>query len=177
MRTTPMIPAQAPATYAAIVQQTNPEHAEIAMRTETADKQILIQKDKNTADNMLTSLSELDLVTKMNTALDLMGWEGSDKPRNMTFIASKKLQSGSVLYHMNLAETAAWMSNGDVQKAFMNYYNRTSTIRNKLHHVIAEFVLITFDAGSSYAHTKLEDNNLISERALTFLKYIKLLHL
>ena len=91
MRMTPTIPAQAPATYTTIVQQTNLDHAEIVARTETMDKQILIQKDKNTADNTLTSLSELDLVTKANTALDLMGWEGLDQPRNTTFIAAKKL--------------------------------------------------------------------------------------
>lgn len=78
---------------------------------------------------------------------------------------------------MNLAEAAAWMSNGDVQKAFMNRYDGTSTIQKKLHYVITEFMPITFNMGSSYIHTKLEDNNLISERALPFSKYIKLPHL
>jgi len=47
---------------------------------EQADKQILIQKDKNATDNVLDSLSEKDLITKANTALNLMGMAGSDRP-------------------------------------------------------------------------------------------------
>lgn len=43
----------------------------------TADRQILIQKDQNTTDNELDNLTEKDLVMKVNTVLR---WEGSDKP-------------------------------------------------------------------------------------------------
>jgi len=70
-----------PSMYAAAVQyQPHPIHEEIITRGQTADKQILIQKDKNTTENTLNSLTEKDLVAKANTVLDLMGMEGLDKP-------------------------------------------------------------------------------------------------
>ena len=74
---------------------------------EQADKQILIQKDKNATDNVLDSLSEKDLITKANTALNLMGMAGSDRPWHTAFIGAKKLCNGSVLYQMNTKEAAA----------------------------------------------------------------------
>jgi len=59
-----------PSTYAATVQyQPHPIHEEIIMRGQTVDKQILIQKDKNTTENVLDSLTEKDLVAKVNMAL------------------------------------------------------------------------------------------------------------
>lgn len=53
-RATALIPTPAPATYTMIIQQqTNPDHTEIVVRKETVDKQILIQREKNTTDNTL----------------------------------------------------------------------------------------------------------------------------
>ena len=72
-----------PSTYAAaaaIQYKPHPIHTEIITRGQMADKQILIQKDKNITENALDSLMEKDLVAKANTALDLMGIEGLDKP-------------------------------------------------------------------------------------------------
>jgi len=84
--------SQAPATYTMIAQQqAHPDHAEIIAKGNNADKQILIQKDRNATDNALDNLTKKDLVTKANTALDLMGWEGMDKPWHTTFIGVKKL--------------------------------------------------------------------------------------
>ena len=84
--------SQAPATYVTIAQQqAHPDHAEIIAKGNNADRQILIQKDRNATDNALDNLTEKDLVTKANTALDLMGWEGMDKPWHTTFIGVKKL--------------------------------------------------------------------------------------
>ena len=66
-------------TYASIVQQQIPlAHAVVVTRGDITDKQILIQKDKNMTDNLLENLTEKDLVTKVNTALDFMGIEAAD---------------------------------------------------------------------------------------------------
>jgi septal ring factor EnvC (AmiA/AmiB activator) len=66
-------------TYAAITQQHMPTAlAIIIIRGETSDKQMLTQTDLNNADNTLNSLTEKELVTKANTALDLMGIEATD---------------------------------------------------------------------------------------------------
>ena len=76
--------AQAPITYAAVAQQYEKNaHAEVIVRGTAADKQILVQRNRNgtsNADDTLLDLTEKELVTKANMALDLMGWEGLDKP-------------------------------------------------------------------------------------------------
>ena len=169
-----------PSTYAAaaaVQYQPHPIHEEIITRGQTADKQILIQKDKNTTENALDSLMEKDLVAKVNTALDLMGIEGLDKPRHTTFIGAKKLRNGNILYQMNTKESANWLRLADVQKAFMAHFDGTSNMRNKLHYVIAEFVPTTFDAGSSFAHAKVEEDNMMEQDAIAFSRYIKPAHL
>jgi hypothetical protein len=81
------------------------------------------------------------------------------------------------MYQVNSLEAAEWMQQKEVQEAFMKFYDGTSTIRNKLHYVIAEFIPTTFDAGTSYAHAKLEEDNMLAEQSITFSKYIKPPHL
>jgi len=149
----------------------------IITKGHTAAKQILIQKDHNTTDNALKSLTEKDLVTKANTALDLMGWEELDKLQHTTFIGAKKLRSGSILYQLNSKDAATWLQVPNVQKSFMAKFGGTSNIRNKLHYVIVKFVPTTFNAGSSFTHTKLEDTNHITKGSIAFSKYIKPPHL
>jgi hypothetical protein len=122
-------PMQAPITYATIVQtQERNNHVEVIERGATADKQVLVQKGKNTTDCIQTELLEKELKTKANTALDLMGLEESDKLQHMTFMAAKKLRNGNVLYQTNSIEAAAWIQQKDIQEAFMKFYNRTSTV-------------------------------------------------
>lgn len=171
-------PVQQHNTYASILQQRpDSEQAEIVARTETVDKQILIQKDKNATDNSLFDLSEKDLVAKANTALDLMGWKGSDKPHNTAFVAARKLRSGGILYNMNSQKAATWLHAPEVKKAFMDHFDGTSNIKDKLHYVIAEFVPVTYDAGASYAHANLEEANRFTDDAIGFSKFIKPPHL
>ncbi|KAF8236007.1 hypothetical protein L208DRAFT_1253537 [Tricholoma matsutake] len=158
-------------------QQPDTDQAEIVARTETTNKQLLIQKDRNATNNSLLDLSEKDLVAKVNTALNLMGWKGSDKPHDTAFVAARKLRSGGILYNMNSQEAAAWLHLPDVKKAFMDHYDGTSNIWDKLHYVIAEFVPVTYDAGASYAHANLEEANCFTDGAVGFSKYIKLPHL
>jgi hypothetical protein len=110
-------------------------------------------------------------------ALDLMGWDGLDKPQYTSFIGVKKLRNGSVLYQMNSEESAAWLQCPDIQKSFMAHFGGTSNTCNKLFSVIAEFVPTTFDAGSSFAHAKLEEINLLKYGSVAFSKYIKPPHL
>ena len=56
-------------------------------------------------------------------------------------------------------------------------YGGTSNLHDKLYYVIAEFVPTTFEAGSSYVHVKVEEDNALSENVIAYSKYIKLVHL
>jgi hypothetical protein len=161
----------------AVHQHTHPDCTALIAKGHTADRQILIQKDCDATDNAFESLTEKDLVTKANTMLDLMGWEGLNKPRNTKFLGVKKLCGGSILYQMNSADVAMWLRDLAVQKSFMANFGGTLNIRNKLCYVIAEFILTTFEAGSSFMHAKLEDINFLSRESIVFSKYIKPPHL
>ena len=112
--TTPCHTYQA-TTYALAAQQQIPmAHTSAVMRGDITNKQILIQKDKNTTDNTLDPLSEKDLVVKANTTLDLLGIEAADKPPGITFIGAKKLQNGSILYQLSTRDTVNWLKENEV---------------------------------------------------------------
>ena len=166
------------ATYASAAQQQIPTaHASAISRGDITDKQILIQKDKDATDNALEPLSEKDLVVKANTTLDLMGIEADDKPLGTTFVGARKLRNGSVLYQLSTKEAASWLKQDEVRKSFMANYGGTSNMRNKLYYVIAEFVPTTFEANSSYAHARVEEDSGLYSNTIAYSKYIKPAHL
>jgi hypothetical protein len=165
-------------TYASVAQQQIPTaHASAITRGDITDKQILIQKDKEATDNALEPLSEKDLVVKANTTLDLMGMEADDKPPGTAFVGAKKLRNGNVLYQLSTREAASWLKQNKVRKSFMANYGGTSNMRDKLYDIIAEFVPTTFEAGSSYVHAKMEEDNGLCTNAIAYSKYIKPAHL
>jgi len=59
----------------------------------------------------------------------------------------------------------------------MEKYSGTSNIHNKLHYMMAEFAPVTFNAGSSFTHAKLEQDNFLGLDTITYSKYIKPPHL
>jgi hypothetical protein len=65
----------------------------------------------------------------------------------------------------------------DVQKAFMLHYGGLINMQNKLYYIIADFVPTSFDAGSSYAHSKIEEDSGLGADTITYSKYIKPPHL
>ena len=144
-----------PRTYAAAVQTQIPTaHAMVVSKGETSDKQILIQKDPNTTDNALDNLTERDLVTKANTAIDLMGIEATDAPTGIVFVGVKKLRNSNVLYQFNTKDAAIWFNQPGVQHAFLTKYRGTSNIENKLFYIVAEFVPTTFNVEQNqHMHT------------------------
>lgn len=116
---THVTPAMQPTNQTSYVAATQ-QHIPIALAREiTANKQIVIQKDMNTTDNGLDKLTEKELVTKANMALDLMVVEATDSPEGITFIAAKKLCNGNILYSLNTHEAATWFKCEGVQQAFM----------------------------------------------------------
>ena len=102
-------------TYTLAVQQQIPmAHASTVTRGDIADKQIIIQKDKDATDNTLGPISEKDLVVKANTTLDLMGIKAADKPLGTTFVGVKKLQNRSILYQLSTRDAANWLKENKV---------------------------------------------------------------
>ncbi|KAF8239085.1 hypothetical protein L208DRAFT_1478206 [Tricholoma matsutake] len=59
----------------------------------------------------------------------------------------------------------------------MNHFGSMANIHNKLYYTIAKFIPTTFDAGTSYAHAKLEADHSLTNGRVAFSKYIKPPHL
>ena len=146
---------------------TNSEHTDIITRGFNADKQLLIFTDKTLPNTDPTDLTEKDLVTKANMALELMDDIPTNKPEIISFITAKKLCNRNVLFQSNSTQATAWLRNPDIQKEFLLTYSSNANICNKLHHVIAEFVPISFDAGTDHSHTMLEANNSLTTSSIT----------
>ena len=152
-----------PATYAAILQTaTNPEHVDVIARGLNADKQLLIIVNKTLPNTPLTDLTKKDLVTKANMALELMDDPSTNKPMLVSFITAKKLRNGSILFQLNSIQATMWLQNPDVQKEFSLTYSSNANIHNKLYHIIAEFVSISFDVGTNHSHKLLEVSNSLT---------------
>ena len=162
------------ATYASVAQNAiKADLADMVAKTITSDKQILICLDKTTTSSPNTDLTELTLVAKANTAVELMAETEEPKPTDVKFIAVKILCNGSILYQLNSVQAASWLRNPTIQNAFLKTYSSSAYIHNKLFHVIAEFTPTTFNAGSEHAHAILEANNSLNPGAVIWSKYIK----
>ena len=167
-----------PVTYAAVAQAaTNSEHMDVIARGLNTDKQLLIFADKTLPNADSTDLTEKDLVTKANMALELMNNTPTIKPKIVSFITTKKLQNGNILFQLNSTQATVWLRNPNVQKEFLLTYSSNANICNKLHHVIAEFIPISFDVGTDHSHTILEVNNSRTTGSITWTKYVKPPHL
>ena len=167
-----------PATYAAILQTvTNPEHADVIARGLNTDKQLLIVVEKILPNTPLTDLTKKDLVTKANMALELMDNPSTNKPMLFSFITAKKLCNGNILFQLNSIQATMWLQNPDIQKEFLLTYSSNANICNKLYHVIAEFVPISFDVGTDHSHKLLEVSNSLTSGSITWSKYVKPPHL
>ena len=150
MKTVTHLNQSIPATYAAVAQAaTNSEHADIIARGLNADKKLLIFTDKTLPNADHTDLTEKDLVTKANMALELMDNTPTNKLEIVSFITTKKLRNGNVLFQLNSTQATAWLRNLDIQKEFLLTYSSNANIHNKLHHIIAELVPISFDHWTS----------------------------
>jgi hypothetical protein len=55
----------------------------------------------------------------------------------------------------------------------MDNYGGISNMHNKLYYIIAEFVPVSFDAGSSFAHANIEHDNILGLDTIMYSKYIK----
>jgi hypothetical protein len=165
-------------TYAsALQQQIPPAHEAMIAKGDQSAKQLLIRKRPNTTDNALDILTELELVAKANTTLDLMDTEAHEMPPGTAFVGARKLRNGSILYQLNTYDAGSWLSQTDVQKAFMDCYGGSSNMQSKLSYVIAEFVPTTFIEGSTFTHLKIEENSGLSVNTIAYSKYIKPAHL
>ncbi|KAH6910036.1 hypothetical protein BKA70DRAFT_1469505 [Coprinopsis sp. MPI-PUGE-AT-0042] len=81
---------------------------EIAARLERKERQVLV--DGLTNGDGASTLSERELVSKANIALDLMKAEENGLPEGARFVAAMKKKDGAVVYEMDNAAASAWLA-------------------------------------------------------------------
>ena len=73
------------------------------------DKQLLILTNKMLTSTAPTELTEKDLIAKVNTALELMVDQPTNKPSPVTFVAAKKLCNSNILFQLNSIAAVSWL--------------------------------------------------------------------
>jgi hypothetical protein len=96
-----------------------------------------------------------------------------EMPPGVAFVGARKLRNGNVSYQLNSHDAGNWLSQTDVQKAFIASYGGSSNIQSKLLYIIAEFVPVTFIEDSTFTNLKIEENSGLSVDSIAFSKYIK----
>lgn len=160
-------------TYATVTRiQVTPQHEEVIARTQSRDKQVLID---DIGEGVATGdMTERELVAKANMTVELMGIEAADKPTGeKLFVGAKKLARGGILYLMESVEAAKWMRREDVKKAFENKYGGQVQIRDRGYNIILEYVPISFQPMSGTAQRNVERENGIAEGEIMSARYLK----
>ncbi|TDL15063.1 hypothetical protein BD410DRAFT_845503 [Rickenella mellea] len=154
------MPIPSTATYASILQsQHPPDHLTTIARSKNQTHQVLVDVAPGAVTNGLQSLDKATLVSKANTALDLMGMLAEDKPSNSSFLAARRLKNGGVVYDMSSPAAAAWLKSKDVMKAFLESFG--------------EFVPVTLDLENANACAEIEKDNNLPPLSILSAKWIK----
>ena len=65
---------------------------------------------------------------KANTTLKLMDMDTNNMFPGTTFVGARKLRNGGILYQLNTSNAGSWLSQTEVQKAFIACYGNTTNI-------------------------------------------------
>ena len=80
-------------------------------------------------------LSELELVAKANTTLEITDWQDKYKPAETHFVAAKKLQNSNILCQLNSIKTGKWICNKEVQDTFISSFRVTTSVKCQTFHI------------------------------------------
>jgi hypothetical protein len=138
-----------------------PGHEEALARAQDRLKQVLIERElPDPSDNTDEGLTEMVLVEKANTAIDLMAdaYPGCP-PMAKLFVGAQKLARGRILYQMASEEAANWLRCEDVRKGFIDHYGMPVKVREQGYNVILEYVPISFNPSSHHVQVAIEAVN------------------
>jgi hypothetical protein len=127
-------------TYANAVLQAPANHQRAIEKEAAKKKQILIDKEVNSDFNVL-ELTEQQLVTKANLAMDKMNSE--EKPENARFIGAKILQNGGVVFEVNRNEVAEWIQSANPKQDFESCFGGVAQVKARLIPVIVDYCIFT----------------------------------
>jgi hypothetical protein len=145
----------------------------VLARSEAQACQILIERRSLNFTNMLINLTEIQLVTKANLAVEAMTKEDTDIPQNIKFLSARCLPQGGVLYELDSTESAAWFRTPSNHSKFLDGFGIEVAIRDRAFHVIVENVPISFIPENQAALSNIEQKAGMRPQAIMKARYIK----
>jgi hypothetical protein len=136
----PSINGPSPVTYAAVSQCfLPPSHASVLAKHDERTRQIIIQPVPDAPETQsLSSLLELELITKAMLAFNYVDQGVSPAPPNLRFVGTKKLAAGGVILDLNSADAASWLKGSVICQAFMQHFSAMSSMRDLEFRVLAK---------------------------------------
>ena len=162
--------------YAAAVAtgvQLTPEQITTIARGDARSCQVLVDKAPNADHNGLKELTEKELVEKARIALEQL--EQTDQLPDIVvqFVGAKKLRNGGVIYEMNTAEAAHWLKSEDNITNFLQVFSAISIIKQQVHSIIAEYVLVSFSPDDRMQLASIETVNRLEPGGILNAQWIK----
>lgn len=141
-------------------------------RTEGAEikgRQILIDQDEGTSVNTLTTLTEIQLVAKANTAIEIA--KISPAGQELKILSARKLQNGGLLLEANTTEAAKAIKNR--KEEFCNAMGPAVKIKDRIFAVRIPFVAVTHEPNSEWERRRIEEISRLEKGHLVATAWVK----
>jgi hypothetical protein len=166
-------PHQEAATFAQIVAQTPAKHVDAVARVAMINRQVVIEGPGEGGGMSLTELSEKEILTKAQLAVEMLANEGMKEAEGIQFIHVRKTARGGAILATRTEEAASWLKQEDVIGQFAEKMGGTLHVRADLCMLIAEYVPVTFDPILYKAFGQVERESGLKKGALREARYIK----
>jgi hypothetical protein len=160
-------------TYAAVLRgNVLFSHPNTLARARSRERQLLIDRDPRTEQNMLDGLTEQELVAKANEAVDQI--EQTNGLEDGGCIGAKRLANGGIVLELRTAEGARWMQQH--KRQFMEKFSGTTIMKDRTVSVIIEYVPLTHSPEAFAEMRKIKRESRLPIDTLVSTRWIKPIH-
>ncbi|KAG1879041.1 hypothetical protein F4604DRAFT_1998595 [Suillus subluteus] len=160
--------SQGPCSYAVATKMGIPTPlTKLLSRSEAQARQILIDRRSLQSNNDLKELTEVQLVTKAELALELMSKARTKLLENISILSARKLPHGGILYEFNAPTSAEWINIPANRSNFLNHFGTDIIIKECAYHLLLENVPISFDPNSKIILAEMERKGGLEQDDIT----------
>ena len=164
--------AAAATTPQQLTQMQDPRHIKALSQTEQRAREILIN-GLSITDTEGNSLSEEVLIEKCVQALELMRKENHEVPDSINFICAKKVRNGGVVFELNTAEGARWITaTRERVEAFKSALGTDVELKGETYTCMAKFVPVSF-VPDEVSLRRVERTNNLPENSIASVRWAK----
>jgi hypothetical protein len=159
--------------YADVIKATPAEHIDAIARTELTRRQVIMRRDPAASSDAFAELTEKELVTKAQLAVQLLAGTDLEIPDNIDFLHARRTAGGGVVLVMKTEEAAEWLRSEKVMPRFARELGGMTTAAPTLCMVIAEYVPVAFNPETKYALESVERDSGLAAGAIREARYLK----